>query len=561
MKKALKFYLISTLMVVVCFAIVIFRIFNPWHRWVAIIIYLLSWLIYIVPVVHHFNKKRLMKTKKMKFLKRHYVGLLSGLVFFLFLFILYVIFPVDNFDIRELEVAYLDQKTDTDLDYIAKVISSLDWAMDDLTSSGLLALTVAEYDSVKTKDLKDRYAKIVDHIIILEQFMEEYKYFYQINVIKEPELNQKAFLIAYSAYIAKYKMIFDLTREVGSNTYIETLLNEEIYGIENTYYAMKNRYNHPYTVVRINSGRAYLESFKTEEPLAMYSIDAYSYLFGGFDHTIRLTVDNVFDVFEKNTMDKWLPVQKQIANALGEARITTRHDYFITHEQIEELLSQLEPGDIMFQRRNWYVSNAGMPGFWTHAALYLGTMDEMDEYFSETAMDEFGVAFADYVETNYPTVYQSRGQTIEGKAEGVVMLSMDVSAKADYLAFIRPKTSKRDKMLAVLYAFDNHMKPYDFNFDFSTDDTFVCSEVVYKAYAPSADKQGLQYELSQVAGRWMLAPNDMVKNFDELYGSSEQQNEFVLFLDGDEETGVAVYRDVDEFRSSWERPKYDILLT
>jgi len=34
-----------------------------------------------------------------------------------------------------------------------------------------------------------------------------------------------------------------------------------------------------------------------------------------------------------------------------------------------------------------------------------------------------------------------------------------------------------------------------------------------------------------------------------------------LFLDGDEETGVAVYRDVDEFRSSWERPKYDILLT
>jgi len=149
---------------------------------------------------------------------------------------------------------------------------------------------------------------------------------------------------------------------------------------------------------------------------------------------------------------------------------------------------------------------------------------------------------------------------LEAVSEGVILHVFEESAAADYLCIIRPKQlTRRDKFHALLTAYEFMGRPYDFNFDFTTDNELVCSEVVYKAYLPTADKAGLNFELTITAGRLVLGPNNIIRKFDQEFGVPQAELEFVLFLDGNEESGIAVSRDAAALRQSWQRPKWDIL--
>ena len=47
----------------------------------------------------------------------------------------------------------------------------------------------------------------------------------------------------------------------------------------------------------------------------------------------------------------------------------------------------MQPGDILLERREWYLSNIGLPGFWPHGALYIGTPEQRREIFFEIAAE------------------------------------------------------------------------------------------------------------------------------------------------------------------------------
>ena len=125
---------------------------------------------------------------------------------------------------------------------------------------------------------------------------------------------------------------------------------------------------------------------------------------------------------------------------------------------------------------------------------------------------------------------------------------------------IRPRLSKREKAQAVLRAFYYSGRPYDFNFDFQTDAALVCSELIYKAYEAGGGMQGLRFPLTEVMGRKVSTPNGMVRQFDEQAGSRLAQADFVLFLDGYEKEKRAVESTPEEFRASWQRPNWHILI-
>jgi hypothetical protein len=283
---------------------------------------------------------------------------------------------------------------------------------------------------------------------------------------------------------------------------------------------------------------------------------------------VKLFGGNGLDIVKDAGYGVWLPVQTEVAEWMGDTK-TRGREALVSKEQIAEAVKRSRPGDIIIERRNWYLSNIGLPGFWPHAALYLGAPDELAAFLDDDPQvrAHYGGKLTAALAARYPKAWASYSSTdeayhpmrvIEAVSEGVVFTTAEHSFEADYVAALRPATSKLEVALAIERAFGYLWRPYDFDFDFYTDSSLVCSELVYKSYEPRAAARGLQLPLESVVGRMTLSPNTIVRLFDERAGREDAQLKFAWFLDGHEASGRAVWADETALRTSWQRAKWDV---
>jgi hypothetical protein len=197
--------------------------------------------------------------------------------------------------------------------------------------------------------------------------------------------------------------------------------------------------------------------------------------------------------------------------------------------------------------------------------MYTGNLSEMDEYFGRSDVLN-GLLVSEYLEDNHPELYEDyishagneSGRILEAVKDGIVLHSLDKAARVDYLGVMRPRLSKDEILIALKKSFGYYGRPYDFDFDFVTDNKLVCSELVYKSYESHIGYVGLNFTIDLTAGRWVVSPNAMVEQFDEAYDNEDRQLDFVLFLDGLGGRNKAYFADIDDFRESWTRPKWSI---
>jgi len=450
---------------------------------------------------------------------------------------------------------------------------------------------VVELTADQTEELLQIWRSLLDYMRALDGIKAYWHDFHRINPVTERDAHARAFLVGYTAWMVQYRQGLRFVDLSVPKPALETLLDEASPRHDiaaGSFAALKWNIINVKAVSRLLGSHRYLKTLQgplgeggcvgeTTCKAALERVEAY-HVASKAELKDRGAIQfsyNGFDIVRDFGFSGWFPVQAGVAEWMGDTKVHRLHRHLVSHGQLDAMAAALEPADIVVARHNWYLSNVGLPGFWPHAELYLGTWTELDAYFDDPQVVAFvqGLpgghkTLSAYLAATYPEVWASYLATgedgtpmriMEAVSEGVLFSSLYKGAGADYVGAMRPRFDKLAKAQAVIRAFGLVGRPYDFNFDFLTDESLVCTELVYKAWAPSERKAGPKLDLQLVMGRTTLPANDIVRQFALQATAESRELDFVYFLDGREAEGTAVVSNAEAFSKSWERPKWDVL--
>jgi hypothetical protein len=406
----------------------------------------------------------------------------------------------------------------------------------------------------------------------------------------ERSYHLRSFLLTFAAELSLYESAVRLHRVVGDNDSAIKFLDAPNPGFglpEGSYGRFRQELLGSRDQARIVAGTQYLtvlaEGVDGREEARRYGVD---WLWRNVEQHVatiaaiapidEATVQSVLadsEILQRQVRRVWFPIQKDVAERAGDLRLRRIGWYLIDKVMAEAADRKMEPGDVLMSRKNWYLSNVALPGFWPHGLLYLGAPDKLSAYFDDPAVRAWATercghdcSFPDYLQMTYPRVWglyragaeeQHDWQVIEATSDGVIFNTLEHAA-GDYLAAMRPRVDKLAKAQAIDVAFSLHGHPYDFDFDFATDNAVVCTELVYRAYRPAEGKAGLTLPLIELAGRQTLPANDLIAHYSAHAEEPDRQLDFVGFIDASEQRRVAYEVDEATFRASAERSRIDV---
>lgn len=577
MKKRVGFaYLTSVLLAAAAFVVLMLKLFGPATRFIALGVYACSWVLLIYAIRRHARVvRRLTQGARVV---RHTLGTwqqeilaVSGLVLLGVLGV--VLLPPTDGAFLTLSGEALREQIRDDVERVRRASHGLERHV------GTFLELTEQRDARNLADkaaLREAWASYVDYAVELDQLIDVHEHFYQINPVTLPVERADSFVVAFLALAEQLRSGLTVRPRIARDPALETLLDEASpeHGLAaRSYFALSQGLLRPDGLIRLQAGLAHLTMLRAqgrfvkdgERDLADRAQRTALAALAALGANADAVVDNPLTLFETTAFAAWFPLQRSMANRLGDIRVRDR-PYFVDRNKLVDLRPRLQPMDVMLERRNWYLTNIGLPGFWPHAALYVGDLARLDDYFPEPvvrARTEHG-KLSEYLAAKRPEVFEALQRAdehghpmsvLEAIGEGVVFQSFEHSGNADYLAVLRPTLEPEQKLEALLRALNHHQKPYDFDFDFVTDGSIVCSELVYKSLQGVGE---VHFELRPSAGRELLTPNQIVQKFAEERDQPNPALEFVAFLDGSESEATAHARDAEALRQSWRRPKWDI---
>jgi len=161
---------------------------------------------------------------------------------------------------------------------------------------------------------------------------------------------------------------------------------------------------------------------------------------------------------------------------------------------VSEVRGVLRAGDILLEKTPFRLTDKLIPGYWGHAAVWIG---------SEAELKELGI-------WDHPLVAGHRGEIAKGQLvvealrSGVEMNTLEHFMNVDSIGVMRkPSAGREERARIVIQALRQVGKPYDFNFDVESKERVYCSKLVYLSYS------GISWPTKKSVGRTTFTPDDV----------------------------------------------------
>ena len=165
-----------------------------------------------------------------------------------------------------------------------------------------------------------------------------------------------------------------------------------------------------------------------------------------------------------------------------------------------QLLTLLQPGDIILTYSEGFMSNIFLPGIFKHGIVYTGKRENWEK------SDWAKIQITDHKKS----LIQLNHNIIEAIAEGVISGSLEeiLDTKINRLAVFRPSLSNQE-IMGVMQTIHSYLgNKYDFSFDFNDAESQVCTEVIYRGFNEIGN---IQFGLSKRAGTLNLSAEDVCR--------------------------------------------------
>lgn len=163
-------------------------------------------------------------------------------------------------------------------------------------------------------------------------------------------------------------------------------------------------------------------------------------------------------------------------------------------EVSRELKGTLAAGDILLEKTPFRLTDKLIPGYWGHAAVWIGTEEELKG---------LGIWENPVVARFHDEIREGR-LVVEALRSGVEMNSLEHFLNIDSIGILRePDLDPRGRASIIIRALRQVGKPYDFNFDVESKGSVYCSKLVYLTYG------GIDWPTKKSLGRATFTPDDV----------------------------------------------------
>ena len=375
--------------------------------------------------------------------------------------------PLWSIDPQKLELA-----TEEDAQRLAELTASLDRAVSRIEAEGAVLgeTRVDALGAAARRKIRELWWQAFEPIVAIDALKHRYRGWYGLDYVVHPVLHSRAFALGFGGLCAQVHGGLRLLDALTGKRLAQTLFDEAVpeLGVPaRTFSAVRGRLGRARDLFVVPVGnewyRLWIRRYLRDDsrlPGFMTHVDERSR-----EALLTLAtpspagVVNQVEIVQGKLFEQWFPLQKGFAEWVGDTRLARADRRLVSDAQLRDLRRVLEPGDVILERRNWYLSNVGLPGFWPHAALHTGSQSEIlarlgSDAQVQRAYGDLGAQLA----RRYPAAWAALGERdaqgherviLEAISEGVVAASVEHSCAADYVAALRPRRSPLARARAI----------------------------------------------------------------------------------------------------------------